>query len=90
MLYELENITPGTFGERIARWLASKIIGLKEKLGMSLASQEQTFPEDIAKLAAQELHAPVKKSYPRRKIITNHIDEIHSSDLAEMTADNGL
>ena len=65
MLYELENITPGTFGERIARWLASKIIGLKEKLGMSL--QEQTFPEDIAKLAAQELHAPIKKIVSKKK-----------------------
>ena len=61
---------------------------IKRETGDGL--HEQTFPEDIAKLAAQELHAPIKKSYPRRKIITNHIDEIHSSDLAEMTPDNEL
>ena len=77
MLAELEAISPATFGERIAKWLAYRIIKLKEKVGMSL-------PNEYAELVAKELHSPIIKTYPRRKIITNYLDEIHSSDLAEM------
>ena len=73
MLSELESIEPATFGERVSRWVAYKIIKLKEKLGVGIAA-----------IVAKELHTPVRKTYPRRRIITNYLNEIWSIDLMEM------
>ena len=33
---------------------------------------------------ADELHAPIKRNFTRRRVITNHIDEIWAADLVEM------
>lgn len=33
---------------------------------------------------ADELHKPIKRNFARRRIITNHIDEIWAADLVEM------
>ena len=33
---------------------------------------------------SQELNKPVINKFPRKKIIVNHIDEIHSCDLVDM------
>ena len=33
---------------------------------------------------ADELHAPIKRKFTQRRVITNHIDEIWASDLVEM------
>ena len=82
MLRELESYEPASFGERISRWIAYKIIKLKEKLGMSLN-------DDMSAQIAKELHLPVRKHYPRRRIITNYLNEIWSVDLMEMPSVNG-
>ena len=34
---------------------------------------------------SNELNKPVINKFPRKKIIVNHIDEIHSCDLVDMT-----
>ena len=59
----------GTFGIK-------KIINTKQKLGMGV--------ENDNKILSEELHKPKRKSYLRRKIIVNHIDEIFAADLVEM------
>ncbi len=86
MLQELEAINPASFGERVARWISYRVIHLKEKLGMGVAGlasspRSHTMTPQEAKEIAKELHAPLLKHFPRRKIITNHLDEIWSVDL---------
>ena len=76
-LYELESITPNTVGERLAIWMASEVIRLKEKIGCGIK-------ESSEKGVAKELHTSIHKTYPRRKIITYLKDETHSVDLGEM------
>ena len=34
---------------------------------------------------SQELNRPTIQKFPRKKIIVNHINEIHSADLVAMT-----
>ena len=43
-------------------------------------SSEENWQEQLA----DELHAPIKRNFTRRRVITNHIDEIWASDLVEM------
>ena len=43
-------------------------------------SSEENWQEKLA----DELHTPIKRNFTRRRVITNHIDEIWASDLVEM------
>ena len=45
-----------------------------------MPSSEENWQEKLA----DELHAPIKCNFTRRRVITNHIDEIWASDLVEM------
>ncbi len=40
-----------------------------------------------AKTIANELHHPIRHKFPRRKVIVNHIDEIHAGDLMDFSKD---
>ena len=42
-------------------------------------SGEENWQEKLA----DELHAPIKRNFTRRRVITNHIDEIWASDVVE-------
>ena len=53
-----------------------QIINTKQKLGMS----NNFTMEDLS----DELNKPVINKFERKKVIVNHIDEIHSSDLVDM------
>ena len=58
-------------------FLVKNIILGKKKLGLGVNKNSN-------KILSEELHKPKRKNYPRRKIITNHINEIFVADLVEM------
>ena len=57
-------------------FLVKNIISSKKKLGFG----NDFTMNDLS----NELHKPVINKFPRKKIIVNYIDEIHSCDLADM------
>ena len=74
MVKEIDNIPYkekpwGTFAIK-------QIINTKQKLGMG----NNFTMEDLS----EELNKPVINKFERKKIIVNHIDEIHSCDLVDM------
>ena len=107
MLRELEAIQPATFKEKIARWIAYKIISIKiklglglegiseqELLGLGLVKEKQpikhvSVPDRICSSHLRRITCASRKIYPRRRIYSNYMDEIHGMDLAEMKNENG-
>ena len=74
MVKEIDNIP---FKEKPWGTFAIKqIINTKQKLGLG----NNFTMEDLS----QELNKPVINKFERKKIIVNHIDEIHSCDLVDM------
>ena len=62
--------------QQYGTFLVKNIIRSKRKLGLGV--------ENLNKILSEELHKAKRKSYTRRKIIVNHIDEIFAADLVEM------
>ena len=56
-------------------FLVRNIINSKKKLGLG---------NDFTMNDLSELNKPVINKFPRKKIIVNYIDEIHSCDLVDM------
>ena len=74
MVKEIDNIP---FKEKPWGTFAIKqIINTKQKLGLG----NNFTMEDLS----QELNKPVINKFERKKVIVNHIDEIHSCDLVDM------
>ena len=78
MIEALEKINPKDFSENVMKKVGQMILSSKVKLGL--------FKEE-----ADEIHKPVRINYPRRIIHKNHLNEIFSADLADMSKipDNG-
>jgi len=76
MIEALQQIQSNTFSEKFMNWIVAKILQLKVKLGMGLIENE-------AEQVGSEIHRPVRHNFQRRKVITYHIDEIHSGDLMD-------
>ena len=73
MVKEIDNIP---FKEKPWGTFAIKqIINTKQKLGMGVFTMEDL---------SNELNKPVINRFERKKILINHIDEIHSCDLVDM------
>ena len=74
MVKEIDNIPykDRPFGTALIRL----IINSKQKLGMG----NNFTMEDLS----NELNKPVINKFDRKKVIINHIDEIHSCDLVDM------
>ena len=73
MVKEIDNIPYkekpwGTFAIK-------QIINKKQKLGMGLFTMQDL---------SNELNKPVINKFERKKVVVNHIDEIHSCDLVDM------
>ena len=74
MVNEIDNVP---YIDRPFRTLAIKqIINTKQKLGMGNFTMEDL---------SNELNKPVINKFERKKVVINHIDEIHSSNLVDMT-----
>ena len=73
MVKEIDNIPYKERPWGIA--MVRSIINTKQKLGMGNFTMNDL---------SEELNKPVINKFPRKKIIVNHIDEIHSCDLVDM------
>ena len=74
MVKEIDNIP---FKEKpLGTFAIKQIINTKQKLGLG----NNFTMEDLS----QELNKPVINKFERKKIVINHIDEIHSCDLVDM------
>ena len=74
MVDEINNIP---YKERpYGTYLIKQIINTKQKLGMG----NNFTMEDLS----SELNKPVINKFERKKVIVNHIDEIHSCDLVDI------
>jgi len=51
--------------------------------GVQVLSKNKSFSPADAKLIAEELHKPIIRKFPTRKVIIKHLDEIWAMDLAE-------
>ena len=74
MVKEIDNIPyKEDLGEHL---LLDQIINTKQKLGMG----NNFTMEDLS----EELNKPVINKFERKRVVVNHIDEIHSCDLVDM------
>jgi hypothetical protein len=101
MLSALEGISTHSFGEFMKKKLVQGIIGLKVKLGLGISNlsldevlglgvQSGRFTEEQASVISRELHHPIVRRFPYRKIICFGKDELFTSDLCEMKSCNGF
>ena len=74
MAKEIDNIP---FKEKPwGTFVIKQIINTKQKLGMGNFTMEDL---------SEELNKPVINKFERKKVIVNHIDEIHNCDLVDKT-----
>ena len=75
MVKEIDNIP---YKDRpFGTFAIKQIINTKQKLGMGNNFTMENLSEELSK--------PVINKFERKKVIVNHIDEIHSCDLVDMT-----
>jgi len=93
MLEELDGIYNPTLRERIDRGIVRPIIGTKKRFGMGLKKDKRSKDEHSktdrvtwSSPLATELHKPVIKNFPKRKVYVNGIDKIWTADLVDMQA----
>ncbi|MCP6768756.1 hypothetical protein NL529_28335, partial [Klebsiella pneumoniae] len=65
--------------EKFYRWVIMNCLKFKVHFGLGFASQEE------AAAIAKELHSRIVHKFPRRKIISHRIDEIHAGDLMDFS-----
>ena len=67
-------------------WLARNAINTKRKVGLGAKKvkkktpQNQSWQEELA----DQLHKPIKRNFPKRRVIAHRVDDIWCSDLVEM------
>ena len=82
MIKSLDSIPCG----KMPKWgqTARFLINTKQKLGLrQKKKRKKELSNDWAELISKNLHFPVKRIFPRRRIISYGIDEIWSADLVE-------
>ena len=80
MLEELNGIYNPTLRERMQRGVVSTIIGTKRRLGWGL-KKERSESVNWSSQLADELHKPIIKNFPKRKVYVNGFDKIWAEDL---------
>ena len=81
MLQELEELNPADLREKLDKSIVKNVIGMKRKLGWGIDPPKTI--EWTNKLA-DELHKPIRKNFPRRKVKAYAPNEIWAADLVEM------
>jgi len=84
MLEELKNIKDLTIKERLERFIISKIISLKLKLGLGLLLSEKLNRDVLA----QEKHKPYRRPKYHLKVKVFNKDDLFSADLVFMPKDS--
>ena len=65
--------------------LARNVIDVKQKLGLgSGKKRKKILSEGWAQNLANELHQPIRRQFPKRRVISYGIDNIWAADLVEM------
>ena len=85
-LTELNGIYNPTLRERMERGVVSTIIGMKKRFGWGLKKNVTISGIKWSSQLADELHKPIIKNFPKRKVYVNGIDKIWAADLVEMQA----
>ena len=70
-------LKPKDMNDKIDRRIINTIIGTKRKhygLGVPIMSEE----------LANELHKPIRRNFKKRRVISNHVDDIWAADLVDM------
>jgi len=90
MLEEPDGIYNPTLRKRIDRGIVRPIIGTKKRFGMGLKNEgsetDRSKNVSWSTPLAEELHKPVIKNFPKRKVYVNGIDKIWAADLVDMQA----
>jgi len=55
-------------------------VGLGAKKKVKKTTQNQSWQEELA----DQLHKPIKRNFPKRRVIVHHVGDIWCSDLVEM------
>jgi len=66
------------------RGVVSTIIGKKKRFRWGLKKNKRIESVNWSSQSADELHKPIIKNFPKRKVYVNGIDKIWASDLVEM------
>jgi len=83
MVNELNNIPNPTLRERVERAIVKPVLSTKANLGLGLGVN--TTPKWTDQLA-EELHRPIVRHFPKRKVYVISIDQICVADLIDMQA----
>ena len=73
----LHMLKPKDMNDRIDHKILNALIGTKRKhygLGVPIMSEE----------LANELHKPIRRNFKKRRVISNHVDDIWAADLVDM------
>ena len=67
-------------------WLARNMINTKQKVGLGAKkkSEKKNASKSWQEELADQLHKPIKRNFPKRRVIAHHVDDIWCSDLVEM------
>ena len=82
MLKELDVLEPKGIREKIDKKLVRSIIGKKRKLGLGIEGNDDAI--EWSNGLADELHKPVRKTFPKRRVYASSVDAIWAADLVEM------
>lgn len=79
MLVELEILDPKDIRERIDKSLVRKIISVKHQMGLGI-KEKNIWTDELT----DELHKPVRKNFPTRRVLSKEVDAIWAADLVDM------
>ena len=67
-------------------WLARNTINTKRKLGLGGAQGKKKTAQNLTweEKLANELHKPIRRNFPKRRVIVHNVDDIWCSDLVDM------
>ena len=83
MLNNLSEMKPKNTREKIDKALVSGIIGAKHKFGLGIKTNNDakiTWNDQLA----DELHKPIRKHFPKRRVLVSKIDDTWAADLVDM------
>ena len=63
--------------------LARNVIDVKQKLGLGVKTGKD-FERRLGSKSGNELHQPIRRQFPKRRVISYGIDNIWAADLVEM------
>ena len=75
MLNELDALEPQNRREKFDKFITTKVIGAKNKLGLGIKWTNRL---------ANELHKPIKKKFKKRYVFVRNVDDIWAADLIDL------